>query len=226
MKAMTNAEREAATATALVDRAKAGDGRAFEELVRRYRKRIFALALHMTASPSDADDIVQEVFLKAYRALDKFEGRSEFFTWVYRMAVNRSLNALDTRRRRRAHQEDDPIDDPRIALAVEVDVHDSPHSAAVLRQTYARLLHALDSLPADMRTTVILVALQGMAHGEAAVIQKVPEGTISWRMHEARRRLREAMGPERVLASRDLSSDLASTLAEHGLPLLALPKRA
>src|SRR5690242_4876726 len=89
---MTNAEREAATANALVAAAKAGDHLAFEALVRRYRKRIFALALHITGSASEADDITQDVFLKAYRALADFEGRSQFFTWVYRMTVNRSLN--------------------------------------------------------------------------------------------------------------------------------------
>lgn len=217
---MSHAEREAATATALVAQAKAGDARAFEVLVRRYRKRIFALALHLTGSASEADDIAQEVFLKAYRALPQFEGRSQFFTWVYRMAVNRALNA----RRDRARRGEDPLDDPRVELAVAVDARHNPGRAAELRQTYARLLRALDSLPAEMRTTVILVSLQGMAHGEVAIIQKVSEGTIAWRMHEARRRLNEAMAPERIPRRRELSSELARVLAEHGLPVLALGK--
>src|ERR1051325_11544236 len=76
---MTNAEREAQAATLLVAQAKGGDVRAFEALVRRYRKRIYALALHMTGSSSEADDIAQDVFLKAFRALPQFEGRSQFF---------------------------------------------------------------------------------------------------------------------------------------------------
>ena len=88
---MTPAEREGQTAARLVALAKAGDLRAFEELVRRYRRRIYALALHLTGSKSDADDIAQDVFMRAYRALAGFEGKSEFFTWVYRMAVNLSL---------------------------------------------------------------------------------------------------------------------------------------
>src|SRR5689334_25255555 len=113
---MSSAEREAATASALVDAAKKGDKQAFESLVKRYRKRIFALALHITGSASEADDIAQEVFLKAYRALAEFEGRSEFFTWVYRMTVNRSLNA----RRDRARRGEEP-DDPRLELAVAVE---------------------------------------------------------------------------------------------------------
>jgi RNA polymerase sigma-70 factor (ECF subfamily) len=215
---MTDAEREAATATALVDQAKAGDRRAFGALVRRYRKRIFALALHITGSASEADDIAQDVFLKAFSALGGFEGRSQFFTWVYRMTVNRSLN----QRRDRDRRGEDTLDDPRLELAVAVDARGNPRREAELRQTYGRLLRALDGLPGDMRTTVILVSLQGLSHGEAAVIQNVKEGTIAWRMHEARRRLNEAMAPDRVLRRRgELSADLARVLLEHGLPLVA-----
>ena len=220
---MTNAEREAATATALVEAAKAGDQRAFEALVKRYRKRIYALALHMTRSASEADDIAQEVFLKAYRALPQFEGRSQFFTWVYRMTVNRSLNA----RRDRMRRGEDTLDDPRLELAVAVDARNNPSGAAELRQTYARLLQALDQLPSEMRTTVILVSLQGMSHGEAGVIQNVTEGTIAWRMHEARRRLHEAMSPAKIGRKRgELSSELARVLTEYGLPLLTGKARA
>jgi len=217
---MTNAEREAATANALVAAAKAGDHLAFEALVRRYRKRIFALALHITGSASEADDITQDVFLKAYRALADFEGRSQFFTWVYRMTVNRSLNA----RRDRARRGEDTLDDPRLELAIAVDARSNPSRAAELRQTYARLLRALDSLPVDMRTTVILVSLQGLSHGEVAVVQNVSEGTIAWRMHEARRRMHEAMAPEKLQRKRELSAELSRLLAEHGLLVPVMPK--
>jgi RNA polymerase sigma-70 factor, ECF subfamily len=209
---MTNAEREAATATALVAAAKAGDRGAFAALVSRYRKRIFALALHITRSVSEADDIAQDVFLKAYRALPEFEGRSQFFTWVYRMTVNRSLNV----RRDRARRGEDELDD-RLELAVVVDARSNPGREAELRQSYARLLRALDALPADMRTTVILVSLQGLAYGEVAVVQKISEGTVAWRMHEARRRLHEAMQPEKRQRRRELSAELARALSEQGL---------
>ncbi len=217
---MTHAEREAATATALVAAAKSGDGRAFESLVRRYRKRIFALALHICGSSSEADDITQDVFLKAYRALPEFEGRSQFFTWVYRMTVNRSLNA----RRDRARRGEDTLDDPRLELAVAVDARSNPGREAELRQTYARLLRALDGLPGDMRTTVILVSLQGMSHGEVAVVFNVSEGTIAWRMHEARRRLHLAMAPEKLQRKRELSAELSRVLGEHGLLIPILSK--
>jgi RNA polymerase sigma-70 factor, ECF subfamily len=176
-------------AAKLVARAKAGDQAAFGELVRRYRPRIFALALHLTGRESDADDIAQEVFLRAYRALDSFEGRSEFFTWVYRMTVNRSLNARRDRKRRG----EIAMDDPRVARAVAVDAGGDPARAAELRQTYARLLSGLDRLPAPIRTSVVLVALQGLSHAEAAVVQKCSPGTVAWRIHEARQRLRKSL---------------------------------
>ena len=215
---MTNAEREGLAAAQLVARANGGDARAFEELVRRYRKRIFALALHLSRSSSTADDITQDVFWKAYRAIDQFEGRSEFFTWIYRMTVNRSLNARrdDARRQSKVL-----LDDPRLELAVAVDSRGNPGRAAELRENYARLLTALDALPTEMRTSVVLVALQGLSHGEVAIVQKCAEGTVAWHMHEAKKRLVEAMAPTKELRKRPLSQDLRTLLVEHGLPVLA-----
>src|SRR5215468_7916812 len=160
---MTHAEREAATATALVAAAKAGDQGAFAALVTRYRKRIFALALHITGSASEADDIAQDVFLKAYRALPEFEGRSQFFTWVYRMTVNRSLNV----RRDRARRGEDGLEDPRLELAVAVDARSDPGRAAELRQSYARLLRALGALPAARGDDAPQAAAPARAVGRA-----------------------------------------------------------
>jgi RNA polymerase sigma-70 factor, ECF subfamily len=214
---MADPKREGETAALLVARAQAGDASAFEALVRRYRKRIYALALHLTGSGHEADDITQDVFLRAYRALDTFEGRSEFFTWVYRMTVNRSLNA----RRDRDRRGEQPMEDLRVELAIGVDARGNPALEADLRQTYTRLVRALDALPAEMRTSVVLVALQGLSHGEAAVVQKCSEGTIAWRIHEARRRLAGAMRPDQVRRRRPLSAELARLLADSGLPVLA-----
>jgi RNA polymerase sigma-70 factor (ECF subfamily) len=208
-------------ASELVRRAKAGDRRAFGELVRRYRDRIFALCLHLTGNQSDADDVTQEVFLKAYHALDTFEGRSQFFTWVYRMAVNRSLNVTRARKRRAAAD----IDDPRLERALAVDAGKDPVRAAELRETYSRLLSELDKMPAAMRATVVLVALQGLSHAEAAIVQKCSQGTIAWRIHTARARLKKSLGNgeapiRRVAANKPISNDLINLLKEWGLPVL------
>jgi RNA polymerase sigma-70 factor (ECF subfamily) len=217
----TLARREAATAALLVQRAKAGEPHAFDALVRRYRKRIFALALHLSGSESDADDIVQDVFLRAYRALDQFEGRSEFFTWVYRLTVNRSLDARRTSTRRGESSIDEC--DPRIERAIQVDADGDPQRAAELRQTYARVLRALDALAPDMRTTVVLVALQGLSNAEAAVVQGCSRGTIAWRLHEGRRRLLEATAEKKLLLRRKgLSEHLGRLLEDAGLPVLEL----
>lgn len=217
----TPAQREAATAALLVARAKAGEPHAFDALVRRYRKRMFALALHLSGSESDADDIIQDVFIRAYRALDQFEGRSEFFTWLYRLTVNRSLDA----RRSRARKSESSIDeyDPRIERALQVDAGNNPQRAAELRQTYAHVLRALDGLPADMRTTVVLVALQGLSNVEAAVVQGCSPGTIAWRLHEGRRRLLEATAASKLPRNKKgLSEHLARLLDEAGLARMEL----
>jgi RNA polymerase sigma-70 factor (ECF subfamily) len=133
------------------------------------------------------------------------------------MAVNCSLNARRSRRRRR----ETGLDDPRLELAVAVDAAGHPRHAAALRQTYARLLAALDRLPPPMRTTVVLVTLQGFSHAEAAIVQECAVGTVAWRVFEARRRLRRELETQAELVAAEPSSDLAELLRAWGWPLLA-----
>lgn len=184
------------TTERLVQLAQAGDGAAFEELVRRYRDRIFALAFHLTGSKSDADDVTQDVFVRAYDRLCDFEGRSQFFTWLYRIAVNRALNVKRSQARRRTTT----LDDPRVEAAVAVDAMGDPRRATELRQSYARLIVALDAMEKNMRATVVLVALQGMSHDEAAEVLGCPSGTVAWRIHEARKILKNAVDPPSALS--------------------------
>jgi RNA polymerase sigma-70 factor (ECF subfamily) len=175
--------------TELVLRVQRGDRRAFGILVSRYRARIYALALHLTGNSSDADDITQDAFIRAYRAIDSFAGRSEFFTWLYRIVINLSHSAVRSRARRPWAD----LDDPRAAIAAVVDSGGDPQRCVELRQSYARLVRALDELSPTLRSTVVLVALQGLSYGEAAVVFGCTEGTIGWRIHEARSLLRRAM---------------------------------
>jgi RNA polymerase sigma-70 factor (ECF subfamily) len=208
----------AQAATELVRRAKAGDRRAYGELVRRYRSRIVALALHLSGSAAEAEDIAQDVFMRAYQKLDGFEGRSHFFTWIYRMAVNRALNSKRTKKRRR----ETDMEDERIDFALAIDSGGDPERAASLRQTYKRLLRSLDGLPATMRTSVVLVTLQGMSHDEAAVIQQCSPGTVAWRLHEARKRLRKSLMREHRRADGNrLSGDFVRLLSGLGMPIAA-----
>lgn len=186
---LTDAELRGMEASALVEAAKGGDQGAFEALVRRYRPRIFALALHLTGSRSEADDITQDAFLRAYKNIDRFEGRSEFFTWLYRIALNRALNMRRDKRRRITLS----IDDPRLTFALAVDGGGDPRRELELRETYTMLLRSFDALSPILRTTVALTLLQGLSYREAAVVLDSTEGTIAWRVHEARRKMREAM---------------------------------
>jgi len=183
--------RESVIAETLVAHAQRGDRRAFDELVRRYRPRIYALALHMTGSASDADDITQEVFVKAFAALGQFAGKSEFFTWLYRIALNQCFSA-----RRRAGKLV-PTDDTRLQLALEIDADGDPWRAIDLRRTYQQLLVAFDALPSELKTAVTLVLLQGFSHAECAVIMNCAEGTVSWRIHQARLALRKQLAGAR-----------------------------
>ena len=181
----SEAQRRGAEAAELVARAKAGDAKAFDELVRKYRPRVYSLALHLTGQASDADDITQDAFLKAYHKLPEFEGRSEFFTWIYRITLHRALNSKRDRKRRRTV----PLDDPRLVAAVAVDSHGDPERAAQLRDRYRALLEAFDQLTPLLQTTVVLTTLQGLSYKEAAVVLETTEGTIAWRIHEARRKM-------------------------------------
>ena len=182
----SEAARRGAEAAELVARAKVGDAAAFDELVRKYRPRVYSLALTLTGQASDADDITQDAFLKAYHKLPEFEGRSEFFTWIYRITLHRALNAKRDRKRRPTV----PLDDPRLVAAVAVDSQGDPERAAQLRDRYRALLEAFDQLSSLLQTTVVLTTLQGLSYKEAAVVLETTEGTIAWRIHEARRKMR------------------------------------
>lgn len=197
----TAAERRARDADRLVEAARAGDVHAFDALVRRFRPRIYALALHLCGSASDADDITQDVFVNAYRNIQHFAGRSHFFTWLYRITMNRALNAVRQREKRGV-----PIDDVRVEVALRVDAPSDPRLALSLRETYAALLRGLDELSPALKSAVVLTALQGLSYQEAAVVLGTSEGAIAVRIHEARRKLRaalEAQRPRRAAASRD-----------------------
>lgn len=185
----TAAARRARDADMLVALARSGDPRAFDALVRRFRPRIYAVALHLTGSASDADDIAQEAFVQAYRHVHSFEGRSQFFTWLYRITVNRALNA----QRQRVRRAGVSFDDVRVEAALAVDAPNDPRLALSLRETYAALLTALDGLSAGLKSAVVLTSLSGLSYEEAAVVLNTSAGAVAVRIHEARKQLRIAL---------------------------------
>ena len=175
----------------LVEQTKAGDSSAFGMLVRRHQRRIFRLAFHLVRSGAEAEDVTQETFVRAYQAIARFDGRSEPFTWLYRIAVNLSLNTL---RARKGTRDTSSTEDPRIeALLRETRPSQGrdPAMASQEKQLAAALCDGIDALSDTLRTTLILVCIDGLAHDDASKVLGCPEGTVAWRVHEARRKLRE-----------------------------------
>lgn len=168
------------------------DVNAFEEIAREYRPKLFALALQLTGSAADAEDVAQDALLRAYQHLPSFEGRSALRTWLYRIAVNRAFSQRQRSKRNRTVQ----IDDDRLRAALAVDAHD-PQQACELAERYTLLLEALDQLSPLLRTTVVLVTLHGLRHEEAAGVLGCSPGTVGFRIHEARKQLREHLDPPR-----------------------------
>ena len=172
----------------LVAAAREGDAEAFGLLVRRHQRRVYRLAVHLLKSGAEAEDVTQDTFVRAYGALDRFDGRSEPFTWIYRICVNLSLNALRSRKTRRASSPDDPRIE---ALLVDNrPAGGSPARSTADKQLGRALVEGIDELSDTLRTTLVLVCIDGLSHAEAGEVLGCPEGTIAWRVHEARKKLR------------------------------------
>ena len=173
----------------LVDEIRGGSQVAFERLMRRYRRLAYRVAYGFTRNHETAMDVTQETFVRAYRALDRFDGRSEPYTWMYRIAVNLSLNAIRSRKQTRRST---TPEDPRIeALLVERRAaYADPGAIAADRELAMALCDGIDELSETLRTTLILVSVEGLSHTEASEALGCPEGTVAWRVHEARKKLR------------------------------------
>ena len=176
-----------------LDRARSGDRAAFGVLVRQHQRRVHRLALHLTGSAGDADDVTQETFLRAYRAIHRFDGRAALVTWLYRICVNVALNL-----RRQGRRIVADIDDPRVPEPVSEAA--SPAVTSERAQAYRQLAQALDALSESLRTTMVLACVEQLPYKDIAQVLGCSEGTVAWRVHEARRKLREAIGDDVLLA--------------------------
>jgi RNA polymerase sigma-70 factor (ECF subfamily) len=177
---------------ALVEDAKSGSADAFEALVRRYETRILNYTLAATANPSEAEDVAQEVFIRAYRGLSRFRGESSFKTWIYSIATNAVRTHLARRRKRAPVWGKPPGDDDPGSSAFDVAGGEDLEEDTMRRQAIDR---ALGELPKDLRLAVILRDIQGLEYREIADITGVPLGTVESRLFRARRRLRPLLAP-------------------------------
>lgn len=178
----------------LVGRAREGEYAAYEELIRRHQRKIYALVYNMTSNKEDAEDMVQDVFVKAFASLKNFKGDSSFYTWVYRIAVNRTINFLKKRKR----NPDLSLDDMDQAIErdpayVELRARESPVRDAGLSELQKKLNEALQTLSEKHRTVVVLHDIQGVPHEEIARMIGCSEGTVRSRLFYARQHLQREL---------------------------------
>jgi RNA polymerase sigma-70 factor (ECF subfamily) len=181
----------------IVARARSGDHDAFGVLVKRYQGRAFRLALRVMGDEEQAKDVVQEAFLKAYSSLGRFEGRSSFYTWLYRLVFNL---CIDTKRRDRSSSqvewtEEQSLDlAPGTPAAKAADPESAGPSAELERSELRELMaRAIEALPDDARRTLVLREVDGLSYAQIAESLGIPKGTVMSRLHYARRRLRAAL---------------------------------
>jgi RNA polymerase sigma-70 factor (ECF subfamily) len=175
---------------AQVVRARDGDMAAYDDLVRRYQERIYATVYNMTSNHEDANDLAQEAFIKAYQALKSFKGGSSFYTWVYRIAVNKTINFLK-QRKNKAQMSLNDLDfnaehDPDLVALIS---ERTPRREAGLNELQEKLNEALQKLSDVHRMVVTLHDVQGLSHDEIAEIMECNVGTVRSRLFYARQQL-------------------------------------
>lgn len=181
-----------------LDQARQGDREAFGRLVKRHQRRVYAAALHILGNHSDADDATQEAFVRAYRGLSTFDGRADFFTWLYRITVNTALNALRSDKRGAALHQKGNTEAAHVGGRPEAlgQVASSPAQQVQQTGEVSRVLHAVASLSASLRVTLVLATIEELPHKQIAEILDIPEGTVAWRVNEARRLLKQKLAGE------------------------------
>ena len=180
----------------LVQQAVAGDAQAFGLFVRRHQRRIYRLAFHMLKDSAEAEDVTQEAFIKAYRALPSFRGDSAFYTWLYRIGINTAKNYLVALGRRAPtstgfdNEEAENFEDAealRDSNTPEDELHGKEIAAAVNR--------AMDALPEDLRTAITLREIEGLSYEEIAGVMNCPIGTVRSRIFRAREAIATELRP-------------------------------
>lgn len=172
----------------LLARAQAGDGAAFEALARAHGDRLFATILTLAGDRTDAEDILQETLLRAWRAIDRFERRADLATWLHRIAVNETNRALGHRTRR---AEDLAVDHHAADIAANRSYEPGPR--AEQDELRDALQHAIRDLPLTYRTALVLRDIEGLTTREAAAAAGIGERALKSRLHQARLRIRAAL---------------------------------
>ncbi len=173
--------------TLLVNRLKKGERKAFDELVNKYKKRIYYLAYSLTNNHADALDLSQEAFIKVYKSIHRFRGRSSFYTWLYRITVNICLNHLKKKAKRKEISFDERIE------VAQVDWWSNPKKALENKELQENLTRAIDSLPPQQKTVFTLRHLEGLSHKEIASILGCSIGSVKANLFQALQKLRNRL---------------------------------
>jgi RNA polymerase sigma-70 factor (ECF subfamily) len=184
----------------LVQRVQAGDSAAFRALFDKYHRRAFAVAMGVVKNEDDALDAVQEAFVKVHKNIHKFEGSSSFYTWLYRIVMNVSIDHVRRTSRRRnldfderaLHEESEVAGDGALVPSV---TNSNPGKAALRRELGSAIQAALQGLPDHHRAVIVLREIEGMSYEEMAEALEVPKGTVMSRLFHARKKMQAALAP-------------------------------
>ena len=179
----------------LVARVQQGEKAAFDLLVLRYQSRIINLVSRFVRNPSDALDVTQEAFLKAYRAMPSFRGDSAFYTWLYRIAVNTAKNWLAIQSRRSADSEMDYEEIERIEGNSALREYATPERLLLKDEIQATVISAIEELPEDLRLAIMLREVEGLSYEEIASVMDCPIGTVRSRIFRAREAIDKQLKP-------------------------------
>src|SRR5690606_1955378 len=179
---------------ALIKRVQQGDKSAFDLLVVKYQHKILKLIMRYVRDPSEAMDVAQEAFLKAYRAAPSFRGESAFYTWLYRIAIKTAKNYLDAAGRRPTQFEVDLQDPEQYESFAKLRELDTPEGLAISDEIRDAVNGAIAALPEDLRTAILLREIEGMSYEEIAQTMECPVGTVRSRIFRAREAIDKRIG--------------------------------
>ncbi|MFM7066680.1 MAG: RNA polymerase sigma factor RpoE [Gammaproteobacteria bacterium] len=180
---------------ALVQRVQQGDRRAFDQLVQRYQHKVLKLVMRYVRNHAEAEDVAQEAFLKAYRAIQSFRGDSAFYTWIYRIAINTAKNALVSARRRPVDYDLDLQDPEQAERAGRLRDEATPESLLLTEEIRQTVDEAIAGLPEDLRRAVTLREYDGLSYEEIAATMGCPVGTVRSRIFRAREAIDRQLRP-------------------------------
>jgi RNA polymerase sigma-70 factor (ECF subfamily) len=190
------------TDAGLVQQCRTGDTEAFDELVRRYKDRVYNVIYRFLGNHEDALDVAQEVFVRAYRGIESFQGHAQVYTWLYSIAANLARNRLrdSSRKGRDQGASLEALQEAAPALAqTAAAVHETPRTAAQRHELDAALRHCLDQLPEVYRLAFVLRIFDGLCYEDIASSAGCPAGTVKSRLNQARKLLRECLEKQEVL---------------------------